>query len=251
LIGGGRAVFSSLFVLGSLKMSGFKVKMSKKVVISSILTFFNLMGFVIANKLTTAANAIVLQYWAPIFVILVLWLFYRKKPRNYELGFVGIAIVGIVLFFMDQMNADGVLGNIMALISGACMGMMYIVNDGIDDEAERMSAIFFGHLLTALIGVPIGLIVTPVSELTLTPFLIVVALGIFQMGVPYVLYGKAASLIGPVSVSLISMVEPILNPIWVALFYHEVPGNWAYVGAVLIIGAVTAYTVMDGKNSEK
>jgi drug/metabolite transporter (DMT)-like permease len=77
----------------------------------------------------------------------------------------------------------------------------------------------------------------------------VVFLGIVQMGIPYSLYGRATALISGVEVSLISMIEPILNPIWVALIYGEIPGFRALVGAVLIIGAVAAYTVIDAKHS--
>ena len=91
---------------------------------------------------------------------------------------------------------------------------------------------------------------TDPDEITLLPILLVVFLGVVQMGVPYSLYGRASALISGVEVSLITMLEPILNPIWVALIYGEIPGPVALLGAALIIGAVIAYTVIDSGRSE-
>ena len=108
-----------------------------------------------------------------------------------------------------------------------------------------------GHTALAVICVPIGWILTSPSEITLIPILLVVFLGVVQMGIPYSLYGRATALISGVEVSLISMIEPILNPIWVALIYGEVPGSRALIGAVLIIGAVIAYSIIDAKNPDR
>ena len=119
----------------------------------------------------------------------------------------------------------------------------------IKDDGERISGLVLGHTALALICVPIGWIFTDPSEITLIPILLVVFLGVVQMGVPYSLYGRATALISGVEVSLISMIEPILNPVWVALIYGEIPGSRALIGAVLIIGAVIAYTILDAKNS--
>ncbi len=250
LIVGGRGVFSALIIFISMKMSGYKLKVTKKSLGIAFLTFMNLVLFVSANKYTTAANAIVLQYTAPIFVLIVTAFILKRKLRSFEILTVFAALIGIVLFFMDQVSGNGMSGNIMAVASGFFMGIMYALTGEIKDDGERISGLVLGHTALAVICIPLGYIFTDHSEITLIPILLVVFLGVVQMGVPYSLYGRATALISGVEVSLISMIEPILNPIWVALIYGEIPGSHALIGAVLIIGAVIAYTIIDARSPE-
>ena len=248
LIVGGRGIFSAAIIFISMKMSGYKLKVSKKSIGIAFLTFMNLVCFVSANKYTTAANAIVLQYTAPVFVLIVTAFILKRKLRSFEVITVFAALFGIVLFFMDQVSGNGLFGNILAVTSGFFMGIMYALTGEIKDDGERISGLVLGHTALAIICVPLGYIFTDHAEITLLPIMLVVFLGVVQMGIPYSLYGRATALISGVEVSLISMIEPILNPIWVALIYGEVPGSRALIGAVLIIGAVIAYTI-DAKNT--
>ncbi len=250
LIVGGRGVFSALIIFMSMKMSGYKLRVTKKSLGIAFLTFMNLVLFVSANKYTTAANAIVLQYTAPIFVLIVTAFILKRKLRSFEILTVFAALIGIVLFFMDQVSGNGMSGNVMAVASGFFMGIMYALTGEIKDDGERISGLVLGHTALAVICIPLGYIFTDHSEITLIPILLVVFLGVVQMGVPYSLYGRATALISGVEVSLISMIEPILNPIWVALIYGEIPGSHALIGAVLIIGAVIAYTIIDARSPE-
>ncbi|MBQ5440844.1 MAG: DMT family transporter [Firmicutes bacterium] len=247
LIVGGRGIFSAVIIYISMKMSGYKLKVSKKSLGIAFLTFMNLVCFVSANKYTTAANAIVLQYTAPVFVLIVTAFILKRKLKIYEIVTVFAALFGIVLFFMDQVSGNGMFGNILAVTSGFFMGIMYALTGEIKDDGERISGLVLGHTALAIICVPLGWIFTDPAEITLIPILLVVFLGVVQMGIPYSLYGRATALISGVEVSLISMIEPILNPIWVALIYGEIPGSRALVGAALIIGAVICYTIIDAK----
>ena len=249
LIVGGRGIFSAAIIFISMKMSGYKLKVSKKSIGIAFLTFMNLVCFVSANRYTTAANAIVLQYTAPVFVLIVTAFILKRKLRSFEVITVFAALFGIVLFFMDQVSGNGLFGNILAVTSGFFMGIMYALTGEIKDDGERISGLVLGHTALAIICVPLGYIFTDHAEITLLPIMLVVFLGVVQMGIPYSLYGRATALISGVEVSLISMIEPILNPIWVALIYGEVPGSRALIGAVLIIGAVIAYTIIDAKNT--
>ncbi len=249
LIVGGRGIFSAAIIYISMRMSGYKLKVSRKSIGIAFLTFLNLVCFVSANQYTTAANAIVLQYTAPVFVLIVTAFILKRKLKRFEILTVFAALFGIVLFFMDQVSGNGLFGNILATTSGFFMGIMYALTGEIKDDGERISGLVLGHTALAVICVPIGWILTEPSEITLIPILLVVFLGVVQMGVPYSLYGRATALISGVEISLISMIEPILNPIWVALIYGEVPGSRALIGAVLIIGAVIAYTIIDAKNT--
>ncbi|MBQ6087986.1 MAG: DMT family transporter, partial [Firmicutes bacterium] len=230
LIVGGRGIFSAAIIFISMKMSGYKLKVSKKSIGIAFLTFMNLVCFVSANKYTTAANAIVLQYTAPVFVLIVTAFVLKRKLKSFEVITVFAALFGIVLFFMDQVSGNGLFGNILAVTSGFFMGIMYALTGEIKDDGERISGLVLGHTALAIICVPLGYIFTDHAEITLLPIMLVVFLGVVQMGIPYSLYGRATALISGVEVSLISMIEPILNPIWVALIYGEVPGSRALIG---------------------
>jgi drug/metabolite transporter (DMT)-like permease len=251
LISGGRGLFSALIVYLSMRVSHYPMKFTKKSMGIAICTFINILTFISANKLTTAANAIVLQYTAPIFVVLITVFVLKRRLKAHEIIAVLVAICGVVLFFLDQMSPQGMLGNILATTSGFFMGLVYALSGEIKDDGERISGLVIGHALLALIGIPVGLVFTDPANITLVPILLVVFLGTVQMGIPYVLFGRASVMISGVELSLITMLEPMLNPLWVALIYGEIPGPRALFGMVLIIGAVVAYTVIDGKRSKE
>ena len=198
--------------------------------------------FTIANKLTTAANAIVLQYTAPIFILLISAVFFQEKMRKQDVLVVCITMGGMVLFFLDQLSPGNLLGNILGILAGVTLGQMFVmVGRGGDDDATRMSGILIAHMITLMIGVPVGLPQT--EEVAAIEILYVIILGVFQLGIPYVLYGIASRDCPPLACSLIGMLEPLLNPVWVAIFIGEVPGPFALAGAVIIIATVTWWCV--------
>lgn len=194
--------------------------------------------FVLANRLTTAANAIVLQYSAPIFILIITAFIFKQKLRKKEILAVAGTMFGIILFFFDQLSPGNIVGNIAAIIAGIFLAVMFVmVGQGGNDDSIRMSGILFAHLMTAVIGIPIGVVgTTSVSGMEI--FYIVI-LGIFQLGIPYVLYAIASRDCPPLACSLIGMVEPLLNPVWVFIFAGEMPGIFALVGAAVIIAVVT------------
>jgi len=198
--------------------------------------------FTIANKLTTAANAIVLQYTAPIFILLISAVFFKEKMRKQDILVVCITMGGMVLFFLDQLSPGNLLGNVLGILAGVTLGQMFVmVGRGGDDDATRMSGILIAHMITLMIGVPVGLPQT--EEVAAIEILYVIILGVFQLGIPYVLYGIASRDCPPLACSLIGMLEPLLNPVWVAIFIGEVPGPFALAGAVIIIATVTWWCI--------
>ncbi len=198
--------------------------------------------FTIANKLTTAANAIVLQYTAPIFILLISAVFFKEKMQKQDILVVCITMGGMVLFFLDQLSPGNLLGNVLGILAGVTLGQMFVmVGRGGDDDATRMSGILIAHMITLMIGVPIGLPQT--EEVAAIEILYVIILGVFQLGIPYVLYGIASRDCPPLACSLIGMLEPLLNPVWVAIFIGEVPGPFALAGAVIIIATVTWWCI--------
>ena len=244
LIAGGRSIFSALLVAGFMKYRKIPVKFTKYSVAAGIGLGISSVLFVTANKLTTAANAIVLQYAAPVFILLISAVLFGQKIRKREIIVVACTMVGIVLFFFDQISPGSIIGNITAILSGFFLAIMFVmVGQGGDDDSVRMSGILFAHCLTVLIGFPAGVIAT--DSITGTEIMLIIFLGLFQLGIPYILYAIAAKDCPPLACSLIAMLEPMLNPTWVAIFAGEIPGMFAFIGAAIIIGTVTWWCITD------
>ena len=204
--------------------------------------------FSIANKMTTAANAIVLQFTSPIWIMLISGLFLKKRFRRMDVTAVALTFVGIGLFFADGLSGGHAAGDLVALGAGLAFGCYYI-SLGDCTEAERMSAVELGHLLTFLVGLPVLLTTpTPVSGRIV---LCLLTLGIFQLGIPYVLLAHASGWCPPLVCSLLGALEPLLNPVWVALFDGEVPGPLALVGGVIVIAVITVWYIRDEKTERQ
>lgn len=212
--------------------------------------------FTIANKLTTAANAIVLQYTAPVFILLLSALLFRQKLVRREIAVVAITMIGMVLFFFDQLSPGNVVGNLLGILAGVFLALMFVmVGAGGDDDPTRMSGILIAHAMTVVIGIPLGIVGSAgvITTEGLGPgvqmaplgleILYVVILGVFQLGIPYVLYAIASKDCPPLACSLIGMLEPLLNPVWVAIFIGEMPGIYALIGACVIIATVTWWCI--------
>ena len=246
-IAGARSLISAVVVVVFMMATKLKPVVNRNSVISGVFLSGCITCFVVANKLTTAANAIVLQYIAPVFVLIITAVFLKQKLKKMEIGVVAFTFGGIVLFFLGEISFGGMLGNFVAIFSGLCMAICFIVNGTIEIDA-RMTGILVAHLITAAIGIPLGL-ATYNTVVTSQDLILILILGVVQLGIPYVLYAMAASRISPLSCSLIGMIEPLLNPIWVAVFYGEIPGLFALIGGVVVIVSVVVYNVWDEKQS--
>lgn len=247
-IAGGRSLVSAVVVVVFMVASKMKPIINKQVIWAGVSLFGCVTCFVTANKMTTAANAIVLQYIAPAFVLIISAVFLKHKLKKIEIAVVASTFLGIILFFVDEIDFDGMMGNFIAICSGLFMAIMFVFNGKLDLDA-RMTGILVAHLLTATIGLPIGF-ATYETVITQQDIMLILLLGVVQLGIPYVLYALAASKISPLSCSLIGMIEPLLNPIWVAIFYGEIPGLFAVLGGVIVIVSVLVHNIWDEKQSK-
>lgn len=247
-IAGGRSLISAGVVVVYMICTKMKLVVNRTVIWAGISLCGCVTCFVTANKMTTAANAIVLQYIAPAFVLIISALFLKHKLKKMEVAIVASTFLGIVLFFVDEIDFGGMVGNFIAICSGLFMAIMFVFNGRLE-VSERMTGILIAHLLTAVIGIPIGF-ATYETIISSQDILLLLVLGIVQLGIPYVLYALAASKISPLSCSLIGMIEPLLNPIWVAIFYGEVPGAFAFCGGIVVILSVVIYNVWDEKQAK-
>ena len=205
--------------------------------------------FTLANKLTTAANTIVLQFTAPIFVILLSAVFWHRRPKRLDLIACAVVLLGVLCFFVDSLEAGGMLGNVLALLAGLCYGGVFLLNDLPD--ADPISSVFWGEVVSAASGLPFLLRET---DFSLVPMTSLVILGAFQVAVAYILLTKGLRTTPAVTASLVSGIEPVLNPILVAVFYHETIGPLSFVGAVVVVGGIILYNIRKIKtesNSEK
>lgn len=201
--------------------------------------------FVSANKMTTAANAILLQYTAPVYVALLgAWLL---KERTRIVDWVAIAFVlgGMVLFFVDHLSPGGMVGNIVAILSGVSFAFLVIFLR-LQKDGAPLESMFLGNVLTALIGLPFMFQSMPNAK----SWAGLAILGIFQLGLSYILYARAIKHVTALEAILVPVIEPILNPVWVFLFMGEVPGKWALAGGLVVLLAVTARCVVDALRAE-
>lgn len=191
--------------------------------------------FVIANKLTTAANAIMLQYSAPIFIIVIGLVLYRSRPARRDVLIMFWALAGIVLFFFDDLSAGHQLGNLLALVTGLTFAAVFVFNNRPDCHVP--AALLIGQIGTFLAGLP-WLLALPREQIQPMPVFALLMLGLFQHGLGYILFQFGIRLTQPLNASLLSMIEPIMNPVWVFLLLNEKPGRMALIGAVIVISAV-------------
>ena len=247
VIAGLRSLFAGLVVLVYMKIRRLRLILNRRTVVAGVCMALLFFCFVGANKLTTAANAIVLQFTAPLFIMVLSVLFVHQKFRRADVLAVVFTMAGISLFFFDQLTPGHVLGNVVAILSGLFMALMYM-NLGSCPETERMSSILIGQTLTFLCGVP--LLFTTHPAFSALPVLYVVILGVVQLGIPYVLCARAAEHCPPLACSLLGALEPLLNPIWVFLFDGEAPGVFALAGGAVVIVTVTLWCIFGQRAPE-
>ena len=196
--------------------------------------------FVTANKLTTAANAILLQYTAPVWIALLGAWFLGERATRADWLTIAVVFGGMALFFCDDLQFAGFAGNLIALASGvAFAAMTLLLRKQKDTSAEE--SIFLGNLLAGVIGLPFmlstGLLLSTRSWVALA------LLGTVQLGLSYLLYARAIRHVTAIEAVLIPVIEPILNPVWVLLALGERPGRLSLLGGVIVLGAVTARTL--------
>lgn len=209
--------------------------------------------FVWATKHTTAANAIFLQYTAPIYILILGPFVIGERFHLRDLITVVLCIIGMSLFFVGKLEISDYSGNIAALGSGICLGLyiMLLKHPAFSTEKENaagrrgaapVATVVYGNLFLAIVMLPSGIGALPV--MTTKDVFAVAFLGIVQIGISYILFIKGIS--GgtrPIDASIIGFVEPLLNPVWVFLFIGEQPSNWALLGGAIIIATVLIHTI--------
>lgn len=189
--------------------------------------------FVFATRMTTAANAIFLQYTAPIYVAIIGRWYLGERALRIDWLVIAVALAGIALFFLDRLTVSGFWGNIVALCSGLAFASVAIFLRK-EKAGSPVTSIILGNGIVALAGAPF-MLQSSVGDGGIWRLLL---LGTLQLGLPYVLYATAIKHVTALEATLIPLLEPVLNPLWVMLTLGERPGGWAMVGAALVLAAV-------------
>ena len=238
-INGARTAIALVVIGAYLVWTHHRPRLNRWILLGAMCVFGCNTLFSLANKMTTAANAIVLQFTAPIFVILFSILFLHKPPQKLDIVVCGIVFGGIVFFFVDSLSVGNGLGNLLALLAGVVYAGIFMMNDMPDSDA--ISSVFWGDVISAVTGLPFLLQETDFSAV---PLISLVVLGVFQVAVAYILLTIGLKTTPPVTASLIGGIEPVLSPILVAVFYGEKMGALSLVGATIVVCGVVSYNVL-------
>ncbi|MGH9943069.1 MAG: DMT family transporter [Pyrinomonadaceae bacterium] len=240
-LSGGRALFAAAAVMWLTRREGFGANVVTGV--AAVLYALLLFLFVRATMLTTAANAIFLQYTAPVYILVFEPLFYKEKYRWQDFAVILVCLMGMSLFFVGQLRPEDVRGNLAALGSGLCFaGFFLLLRHPRAREVNRASSVIYGNLLLALVTAPY--LLDNFAAYTPRNFLLVAYLGVVQIGIAYALLtlGVARG-VKSIDAGIVGYIEPVLNPIWVFLALGERPSRYALAGGAIIIAAVAAHSI--------
>ena len=237
-INGTRNLISAILIGIYLKVTHHKIVINPAVLFGAVCMAATTTLFTIANKLTTAANTIVLQFTAPVFVILLMWIFFKERPKRVDIIASVIVFIGIICFFIDGLSTGNMLGNVIAVLSGIGYAGVFMMNSF--EKSDSLSSIFLGQSLSAVTCVWFVFGETDFGAAAIGG---IVALGVFQLALAYIFMAKGLDEVPAVTASLTTAIEPILNPLLVAVFYHETVTPLSFAGAVIVIAAIVGYNV--------
>ena len=240
----GRSLFASIVFLIYLKR--LPTRFSWWQVLAALMFILTQFLFITSTKLTTAANAIFLQYTMPIYVVLLAYWFLSEKPSRTDWLSMLIIFIGLALFFGDELSAEGFYGNLLAILSGVT-GAIMMVSFRAQKDGNPAESNLIAFLVTATLGAPFILKET----WTVTNWSILAFLGIVQIGFAFLFFTKGIKHIPALEANLIGTLEPVLNPIWVFLFYGESMGKFALFGGLVVLGGVILSAVGSAKAAKE
>lgn len=237
-INGARNLIAVIIIGIYLKITHHRIVVNRAVLFGAVCLAGVTTLYCMANKLTTAANTIVLQFTAPIFVIFLTWMFFRERPKKRDILACICVFAGIACFFIDGLSSGNMLGNILAVLSGVCYAGVFMMNSFPDSDS--LSSVFLGQALCAVTSI---WFIAGESDFGAAAMGGIVALGVFQLALAYIFMARGLEDTPAVTASLTAAVEPILNPMLVAVFYHEKMTLLSLLGAVIVVTSVVIYNV--------
>lgn len=245
-IAGMRSIIASIAILIYLRHP--VIHFSFPQIAAAVANAATMFLFVSANKTTTAANAILLQYIAPVLTAFIGFMLIKERPHKEHFIAFPFVIAGIIIMFFDELSGGKLFGNILAVLSGIAFSF-YFVFMRMQKDGSPLESILLSHWLNAGICIVISLFL-PLPQITGKALLAIAALGIVQMGLSAILFSVAIKRISAVSANLIAVIEPVFNPVWVFLAIGEAPGVQALAGGAIIVVAVTVASIISARRKE-
>jgi len=202
-------------------------------------------SFVAATKLTTAANAIFLQSTAPLYVFFISWVVLKYKPATLDLLTAPIIAFGMTLFFIGDLNWQNRAGVLVGAASGLFFASFLLLMSKAS-PGSPLRSILWGNVITFCISTPF----INTLDLSYQNVGMLALMGLFQLALPYYLYSRAVAHLSALDASLILLLEPILNPIWVWIFVGERPHSNSLIGGTIVIGSVAARALLKAKSTK-
>jgi drug/metabolite transporter (DMT)-like permease len=247
LIAGVRSLIAGIFLLAWIGKPRFHWSFAQ--VAAAVLNTATMCLFVYANKTTTSANAILLQYSAPVITAVAGALILRERPRAEEVVAFLFVMIGMGIFFMDSLGGGMLLGNLAAAATGLTFGL-YFVFMRMQKDGSPLESNLLSQWLTALVMLPIAVFL-PMPAITTGSVLAILALGVLQIGLAAVFFAYGIKRVTAVQGVLVALIEPFFNPFWVFLFMGERPSSAAIVGGSIIVVAVTAASVIGARRAAR
>lgn len=226
--GGVAAIVFFVALRGRPKMTWSRPQVLGALAYSGVLTCF-----VLSTTMTSAANAILLEYTAPIFVAILGWLILRERLRVYDIfAIVGVAI-GMYLLMSSNLSGGHLTGNMVGVATGVCYAI-FVICLRLQKEVSPYETVLLGNIFTFLIGLPFFFIAPPAPG-SIPP---VIFLGVFQIAIPYLLLTYSSKNAKAIDITLLTILEPLLNPVWVFLVTGENPGVRTFIGGTVLLVVV-------------
>ena len=242
-LAGARSAIAGLMIWLFLRRVRFTY--SHQLLLGSLAYAGTVILFVLSTKTTTAANAILLQYTAPVWVALLSPILLREAISRVDWLAVLLALGGMGIFFLEELSVQAQIGNVYGVLSGVFFALCILsLRKGRDGSAIEM--VLFGNILTAIIAAPF--LMDASLHMHSEDLLPLILLGVGQLGLGYILFTKGIARVTAIEGALIPVLEPLLNPVWVALFVGEHPSVYGIVGGLVVLSAVTGRSMYVARN---
>jgi drug/metabolite transporter (DMT)-like permease len=245
-IAGMRSFIASIVILIYLKRP--RIYFSFPQIAAAIANAATMLLFVSANKTTTAANAIILQYIAPVSTAFIGAFLLKERTRIEHYAAIPVVVAGMIVMFYDELGGGRLFGNVLAIMSAVTFSF-YFVFMRMQKDGSPIESILLSHWLTAGICIVISLFL-PVPHVTQKSLVAIAVLGVVQIGISSILFSIAIKRISAVSAILIAVIEPVFNPVWVFFAIGEAPGTNALIGGGIIVLAVTIASIITAHRRE-
>jgi drug/metabolite transporter (DMT)-like permease len=245
-IAGMRSFIASIVIYTYLRHP--RIHLSFPQIAAAVANAVTMLLFVSANKTTTAANAILLQYCAPVFTAFIGAILLREKTHVEQYTAIPLVVAGMIFMFFDKLGGGKLFGNVLAIMSAITFSFYFVFMRMQKDESP-LESILLSHWLTAGVCFIISIFL-PLPHITMKSLGAIAVLGVVQIGLSAILFSIAIKRVSAIQANLIAVIEPVFNPVWVFFAIGEAPGSNSLIGGVIIVVAVTIASIITAHRKE-